>query len=92
MSKNRFEQVDEPQPDAITLALRKDGETAVGRVHCPAACSLGRLDADQVSGDLPAKDAYRSAIRLGNEVKAPVVIMDPDAVWDAEWGALYRAD
>ncbi len=92
MSKNRFEQVDEPQPDAITLALRKGGEAATARVHCPAACSHGRLAEDQISDELPAQDAYRSAIRLANEVKAPVVIMDPDGVWNAEWGALYRVD
>ena len=92
MNKNRFEQVDEPQPDAITLALRKDGDTATAKVHCPAACSRGQLAEDQVSPDMPAKDGYRSAIRLANEVKAAVVVMDPDGAWDAEWGALYRAD
>jgi hypothetical protein len=39
---------------------------------------------------LPAKDAFRSAVKLANELKAPLVVADPDNVWDAEWGTLYR--
>jgi hypothetical protein len=92
MSKNRFEQVDEPQPDAITLALSKQDDGARGTVTIPAALSGGRLQNDMVSDTLPAVDAFRSAIRLANEMKAPIVVIDPDATWQAEWGALYRAD
>jgi hypothetical protein len=92
MSKNRFEQVDEPQPDAITLSLWKQDDGAHGTVTIPATLSAGRLANDVVSDKLPAVDAFRSAIRLANEMKAPIVVMDPDATWQAEWGALYRAD
>jgi hypothetical protein len=91
MTKNRFEQVDEVQPDAITLTLAKGDEAPTGTVVCPAACSHGRLAEDTTSPAMPAQDAYRSAIRLANEVKAAIVVMDPDGVWNGEWGALYRA-
>ena len=90
MPRNRFEQVDETQPDAITLSLFKGEDQSYGHVVCPAEITGGRLPADQTSDRLPAKDAYRSAIKLANEIKAPVVVMDPDVVWDKEWGDLYR--
>ena len=92
MTKNRFEQVDEPQPDAITLTLRKQDDAVTGQVHCPAACSGGRLAADSTSPFLPAVEAFRSTIKLANELKAPVVVVDPQGLWEAEWGALYRAE
>ena len=90
MAKNRFEQVDELQEDAITLKLSKQGEETVGNVNIPAAVSRGRLTNDTTSDSLPAKDAFRAAIGLANEIKVPVVVLDPDGLWEAEWGNLYR--
>ena len=88
--KNRFEQVDEVQDDAITLALRKGLAEPIGTVTFPASVSGGRLQEDQVSQDLPTVDAFRSAIRLANSAKLAIVVMDPDGLWQAEWGELYR--
>jgi hypothetical protein len=92
MARNRFEQVDEIQPDAITLILKRenenDGETAT--IVFPASAATGRLDSDQISPPLPVQDAYRGAIRLANDMKVAIVVCDPDAVWKSEWGDLYR--
>jgi hypothetical protein len=90
MPKNRFEQVDETQPDAITLRLSSGEDQAVGTVTCPAALTEGRFPADLTAGPGPAKDAFRHAVKLANEFKAAVVVVDPDSVWEAEWGELYR--
>jgi len=90
MARNRFEQVDEAQVDAITLCLIKDGENSYGTVSCPAAIAGGKLAADTTSERLPAKDAFRSAVRLANEIKAPIVVYDPSSLWQSEWGDLYR--
>jgi hypothetical protein len=90
MTKNRFEQVDEPQDDAITLALTKQDDGEFGLVTCPAALTQGRLQENAESPKLPPQEAFRSAIKLANEIKAPVVVLDPDGLWNAEWGALYR--
>lgn len=87
MAKNRFEQVDEIQPDAILLTLKREGEAAVGAVSIPASATGGQ---DLVTGFGAARDAFRNAIRLANQSKVPVVVMDPDNVWDSEWGELYR--
>ena len=39
---------------------------------------------------LEAKEAFRTAIRLANEIKAPIVVEDAAGVWQDEWGVLYR--
>jgi hypothetical protein len=90
MSRNRFEQVDERQDDAITLMLCKADDNMYGTVTIPAALSGGKLSADMTTDKMPLKDAFRGAIRIGNEMKAPVVVVDPAALWQAEWGDLYR--
>jgi hypothetical protein len=90
MPRNRFEQVDENQSDAITLSLWQDEEQKVGTVTCPAALSGGKFASDTTSEKLPARDAYRSAIQLANTIKAPIVVLDPQKLWENEWGDLYR--
>jgi hypothetical protein len=91
MPKNRFEQVDEPHDDAITLKLWTSEENEpVGSITCPSALTGGRFPVDLTAGPGPAKDAFRHAIKLANEFRAPIVVMDPDAVWQSEWGELYR--
>ena len=90
MAKNRFEQVDEIQPDAITLALKKDDDKEVGSVVFPASASGGRMTEDRISPNLPSIEAFRTAVRLANEMKIALVIMDPEGLWKADWGDLYR--
>jgi hypothetical protein len=89
-SKNRFEQVDEAQPDAITLSLAKDGDRQFGVVIFPASASTGRLVQDSISEQLPPMESFRSAIKLANEMKVAIVVLDPHGVWKPEWGDLYR--
>jgi hypothetical protein len=86
---NRFEQVDELQPDAIAIVLeqRSDGQWA--KVHCPASALPG-LPQDMVSEDLPPQDALVNAVKLANEVKLAIVVIDPSAIWKPAWGQLYR--
>jgi hypothetical protein len=90
MARNRFEQVDEKQDDAITLSLWKAEDNMYGTVTVPRALSAGKVPGDLTTAKMPIKDAFRGAIRLGNEMKAPVVVMDPDSLWQSEWGDLYR--
>ncbi|GLS42233.1 hypothetical protein [Methylobacterium brachythecii] len=92
MSKNRFEQVSEPADDAMTLCLKRDGEKNYGIISCPRSATEGRLPKDYTSDELPLKEAISSAIKLANDFKAPLVVMDPDGLWQTEWGELYRDD
>lgn len=89
MAKNRFERVDEVQPDAITLSLSRSAGGEVGAVIFPATASGGKFSEDKLSGELPAVDSFRSAVKLANEMKVAIVVMDPDGVWKADWGELY---
>lgn len=92
MAKNEFEKVDMIQPDALTLELVAQDGAQFGIVHCPAAATNGKLPKDYNSGPLPGKDAIRSAIKLANELKVPMVVMDNQDLWVADWGQLYVAD
>ncbi|WP_375776685.1 hypothetical protein ACE103_34685 [Bradyrhizobium sp. ma5] len=91
MARNRFEQVSEVQPDAITLVLRRDDGGASGSIVLSAAASGGRLSSDQISAQMPAQDAFRGAVRLANDMKLAIVVCDQDGVWKPEWGDLYQA-
>jgi hypothetical protein len=86
---NRFEQVDELVEDAITIALeqRTDGQWA--KVYCPRSAHPS-LNVDRISEPIAPKDALSGAVRLANQLKLAIVVVDPDGVWKKEWGDLYR--
>lgn len=90
MATNRFEQVDEPQADAITLSLSAGDGGTRGRIACPADLAGGHLVNDFVSDPMPPVEAFRAAVRLANEIRAPIVVEDPQRLWQEEWGVLYR--
>jgi hypothetical protein len=90
MLKNRFEQVDDFQPDAISLKLIKkdDGEIAI--IHCPKSAAPDQLPADLTSEEMSVRHAVIGAIQLANAKKLPIVVIDPDHLWTGEWGELWR--
>ena len=89
-SKNRFEQVDEIQPDAINLTLAQKPDGQVGTIHCPKTAASDRLPADLTSQEVAARDAVIGAIQLANSKNLPIVVIDPDNIWKPEWGELWR--
>jgi hypothetical protein len=86
---NRFEQVDEVVSDAITIALEQRGDGQWAKVYCPATAHAS-LNVDRISEPIPPKDALSGAVRLANQLKLAIVVLDPDGVWKKEWGELYR--
>lgn len=92
MTANRFEQVDEAPDDAMTLTLRRAGEKNYGVVSCPRAATGGRLPKDYTSDEMPLKEAIRGAVTLANDFKVPLVVADPDGLWQSDWGELYRCE
>ena len=86
---NRFEQVDEIQPDAISVIFEQRGDGQWARVHCPASAHAALLH-DRISESVAPKDALRGAVKLANELKLAIVVVDPDGIWKQEWGELYR--
>jgi hypothetical protein len=89
---NEFEKVDSVQPDALTLELLAQDGVQVGVVHCPASATQGRLPKDYRSDAMPGKDAFRAAIKLANDMKVAIVVLDEQDLWPAEWGVLYLAE
>jgi hypothetical protein len=90
MAKNRFEQVDELQPDAINLTLMQKDDGPVGIVYCPKTAAPDRVPADLASPEVPVLQAVSGAIELANSKKLPIVVIDPDHIWNSEWGDLWR--
>jgi 3'-phosphoadenosine 5'-phosphosulfate (PAPS) 3'-phosphatase len=90
MAKNRFEQVDELQPDAVNLTLVQKSDGQVGIIHCPKTAAPDQLPADLTSQEIPARDAVIGAIQLANSKKIPIVVIDRDNIWKSEWGELWR--
>lgn len=90
MAKNRFEQVDEIQPDAINLTLLKKEGGDIGIVHCPKSAGPNTFPADLTSEQMPLRQAVIGAIQLANAKKIPIVVIDSDNLWSSEWGELWR--
>jgi hypothetical protein len=90
MARNKFEQVDEVQEDAITLSLAKQGDRETGTVILPPSVRESQPAEDRTGDPLSAVDSFRRAIRLANEMKLAIVVLDPDGIWKTEWGDLYH--
>jgi hypothetical protein len=89
MARNRFEQVDELQSDAINLTLVQKSDGQVGIIHCPKTAAPDLPD-DLTSYEMPINDAVSGAIQLANTKKIALVIIDRDNIWKSEWGDLWR--
>src|SRR3981081_3009001 len=89
VARNRFEQVDELQPDAINLTLIQKSDGPVGLIHCPKTASPA-LPSDLTSEEMPIRDAVSGAVQLANSKKIAVVVIDRDNIWRGEWCDLGR--
>ena len=92
MMASQFEQVDAAPDDAMTLTLSRDGDRLSGQIACPGSATSGRLPKGFRGAELPLKEAFRAAIKFANDFKVPMVVLDPDGLWQAEWGTLYREE
>jgi hypothetical protein len=90
---NRFEQVDEPGPDTVTVTLWDYDGQAFGHV-------LGPADAEHdkpplvIAGQDDPMTAFQALVvgcQLANELRRKVVIVDPKGFWKPEWGRLQRS-
>ena len=86
---NRFEQVDEAVDNAISVVLEQRADGQWAKVLCPMSAHEG-LSEDKISESMPPKDALSGAVKLANELKLAIVVVDPDGVWKKEWGELFR--
>jgi hypothetical protein len=90
MARNRFEQVDEVQPDAINLTLSQHDNQQFGVIHVPKSAAPTQLPTSVTSQEMPMPAALTGAITLANKRKLAIVIIDPERIWNSEWGDLWR--
>lgn len=89
---NRFEQVDEARPGAITVSLWSDDGEAFGNIDvAPRAEGGAIVGLVQTDPRTPAMKALAGAIDLANKRGMEIVIIDPEGLWQPQWGEVYRA-
>ena len=87
MTNNKFRTVTEPDSRSVTVRLWQSEEGPQGEFHGPTLSGGGQISM-AISPPGPAAGALGSAIQHANTVRADIVVMDPDGVWQLEWGEL----
>ncbi|MGA0598040.1 hypothetical protein [Enterovirga sp. CN4-39] len=87
---NSFAQVEDPDPDAVTVTIRRGGKDAVGEVEGPIL--VPGSDVPPISfgrdGSLGAHQALAVGCHLANELSREVVVIDKSGLWQPAWGRL----
>jgi hypothetical protein len=90
-ARNRFEIVPDIQPDAISYIIEQSAAGPRARVFCPASALPEEAGAqDRESETMTPEAALSAAIKLANELKLAIVVIDKDGIWNKDWGDLYR--
>ena len=90
---HHYEQVDRPSNKAVTLTLGTNGGRDRGQVTGPTKIILGqRMVAVTPQAELltPTK-AFAMAEKLADQTGLPLVVVDPNGIWNPVWGELYRS-
>ena len=90
---HRYEQVDQPSNKAVTLAFRTRGGKDRGEVTGPTKIILGQQMVVRTPqpGSLTPTKAFAMAEELADQLGLPLVVVDPDGIWNRVWGELYRS-
>jgi hypothetical protein len=87
---NSFMRVDAPDPRAVTVIIRQDGENPRGEVEGPAPADGAPLNFGR-DGSLGAQEALAVGCQLANELGRDVVVIDEGRQWRPAWGRLDQA-
>jgi hypothetical protein len=89
---HRYEQVDHPSNKAVTLRFGTNGGRDRGAVIGPAKIIFGQktvVPTPQQASLTPTK-AFALAEELADYMGLPLVVVDPNGIWNPVWGELYR--
>jgi hypothetical protein len=88
---NRFQKVDEPQGDCVTVSLYEVDGVVRGDASGPTQWNSGSLvtEITRQDGSLTAEQAVASGISLANRLGVVMVVVDPHNLWDTAWGELW---
>lgn len=90
---HRYEQVDHPSNKAVTLTFRTNGGRDRGGVTGPTEIISGQQMGAHThqSGSLTPTKAFAMAEELADHLGLPLVVIDPNGIWNPAWGELYRS-
>jgi hypothetical protein len=90
---HRYEQVDLPSNKAVTLTLATNGGRDRGDVTGPVKLTLGQqlVACTPQPGSLTPTKAFAMAEKLADHTGLPLVVVDPNGIWNPVWGELYRS-
>ena len=90
---HRYEQVDLPSNKAVTFTLGTNGGRDRGGVTGPTKLTLGRqmVVCTPQPGSLTPTKAFAMAEKLADHTGLPLVVVDPNGIWNPVWGELYRS-
>ena len=90
---HRYEQVDQLSDKAVTLTFGTNGVRDRGEVTRPTKIILGEqmVVRSHQSGSLTPTKAFSMAEELADHLGLPLVVIDPDGIWNPIWGQLYRS-
>jgi hypothetical protein len=90
---HRYEQVDLPSNKAVTLTLGANGGRDRGDVTGPAELTLRQqiVACTPQPGSLTPTKAFAMAEKLADHTGLPLVVVDPNGIWNPVWGELYRS-
>ena len=90
---HRYEQVDQPLNKAVTLTFGTNGGRDRGEVTGPTKIILDQqVDVGTPQpGSLTPTKAFAMAEGLADQLGLPLVVVDPDGIWNPIWGELFRS-
>ncbi|MET0710433.1 MAG: hypothetical protein ABWY82_26860 [Tardiphaga sp.] len=87
---HHYEQVDHPSNKAVTLTFGTNGGRDRGGVTGPTEIIFGQQMVAQ-GGSLTPTKAFAMAEELADRLGLPLVVVDPNGIWNPVWGELYRS-
>jgi hypothetical protein len=90
---HHYEQVDSPSNKAVTLTFGTNGGRDRGGVTRPTEIILDQQMVVSTSqpGSLTPTKAFAMAEELADQLGLPLVVVDPNGIWNPVWGELYRS-
>jgi hypothetical protein len=90
----RYERVDRPRDRCVAVTFWRHAGAPFGSITGPNVSILG--SEYRVPSPLrrpsPASQAFTTAEEFARDLAMPLVVIDPEGIWNASWGDLYRAE
>ena len=88
---HHYEQVDHPSKKAVILTFGTNGGRDRGGVTGPTEIIFGQRQMVAQPGSLTPTKAFAMAEELADQLGLPLVVVDPNGIWNPVWGELYRS-